>query len=302
MLPRNLIALFAFATALPAAADLRSAFAYRLSDAAGVLPLSWPSLTWDPAAGELYVVDSSAGMVGIFNFNGMSVFTFGDDSSLGSVEGVAPLASGDLMVLASKGAAWSLIRCNFRGEPQAVLQLAGVPPAFRPTLLRTANGKLYLADPQLLLVLTLDQGGTILAVADLCALLQLKAKDDGNDLRGFNVGREGELLGTIPGLFLAFVITPDGQVKRFGKRGSAPGNFNVVAGIAQDELGNLYVTDVLRAVVMVFAADFKFLGELGYRGPADDNLRSPNEVAAGGGRVFVSQSLGGVKAFDVLLQ
>jgi hypothetical protein len=241
-------------------------------------------------------------MVGIFNFNGMSIFSFGDDSSLGSVEGVAPLASGDLVVLASKAGSWSLIRCNFRGEPQAVLKLDGLPKDFRPTMLRTANGKLYLADPLMLRVLTLDQDGAILASTDLRALLQLKPRQEGNDLRGFNVGRGGELLGTIPGLFLAFVITPAGQVKFFGKRGSAPGNFNIVAGIAQDEGKNLYVTDVLRAVVMVFADDFKFLGEFGYRGPADDNLLSPNEVAAGGGRVFVSQSLGGVKAFDVLLQ
>ena len=42
-----------------------------------------------------------------------------------------------------------------------MLKLAGVPPAFRPTLLRTANGKLYLADPQQLLVLTLSCEDTI---------------------------------------------------------------------------------------------------------------------------------------------
>ena len=302
MLPRTLIALFALTATLPAAAEVRSAFAYRLSDASGVLPLSWPQLTWDAAAGELYVVDSSAGIVGIFNFNGISVFSFGDDSALGTVEGVAPLPGGDLIVLASKGSAWSLVRCNFRGEPQATLELSGLPLGFRPGALRAAKGKLYLADLQALQVVTLGQTGDVLASYDLRALLRLNPKQDGNDLRGFNVGRDGELLCTIPGLFLAFVVTEDNQVKRFGKRGSAPGNFNVIAGIAQDEEGDLYVTDVLRAVVMVFDKEFKFLGELGYRGPADENLISPNEVAAGGGRVFVAQSLGGVKAFDVLLQ
>jgi hypothetical protein len=304
MLVRSTIAmLLTLVAAMPAAAEVRSAFAFRLADSGGPLALSWPSLSWDPGAGELYAIDASAGIVDIFNGSGMAVFAFGDDSALGSIEGIAPLANGDLVALSTRGALWSLLRCNFRGEPLGKIALPALPAGFgefRPTVLRSADDKLYLADLLSLKVLMVAPGGAILAAHDLRALLKLGAKQDGNDMRGFNVGRDGSLLGTVPGLFLAFVISPDGQVRRFGKRGSAPGNFNVVAGIAQDERGNTYVTDALRAVVMVFDEELKFTGEFGYRGPAEDNLISPNEVAAGGGRVFVAQSLGGVKAFDVL--
>jgi hypothetical protein len=303
---RLAIALVLIASALPAAAEVRSAFAYKLSDGTATLPLSWPSLTWDPAAGELYAIDSSAGVVRIFNWNGVSIFSFGDDSALGSIEGVAPLPDGELVVLTtSNGKAWSLVRCNFRGEPKSKVALGPLPEgfaAFHPTMLRTAKGLLYLADPGGLKVVVLDPKGTLIAAHDLRALLGLKPKQEFVELRGFNVGTDGEVLGTISSLFVAFVITPEGELKKFGKRGSSPGNFNVIAGIAQDEEKNLYVTDVLRAVVMVFDKDFRFQGEFGYRGPAEDNLLAPSEVAAGGGRIFVSQSLGGVKAFDVLLQ
>jgi hypothetical protein len=292
-------------TALVATAALRTAFAFHLADSGGPLPLSWPSLTWDAAAGELYAVDRSAGAIDIFNRSGMLVFAFGDDSALGVVEGVAPLDNGEIVVLTWKSGAWSLVLCNFRGEQKARIALQGLPASFRdfrPTALRTAGNKLYLADALALRVVVVELDGTVSAAHDLHALLQISPKHEGNDLRGFNVAPDGSILGTVPGLFLAFVLRPDGTLRTFGKRGSAPGGFNIIGGIAADERGNLYVTDALRAVVMVFDERLEFAGEFGYRGPGDENLLSPNDVAAGGGRVFVAQSLGGVKAFDVFLQ
>jgi len=292
-------------SALLAAATLRTAFAFSLADSGGALALSWPTLSWDPAASEVYAVDKSAGVVDIFNQSGMLVFSFGDDSALGVVEGVAPLDDGEIAVLASKNGAWSLLHCNFRGEPKARIPVEGLPASFRnfrPTALRSSKGKLYLADGLALQVAVLDRTGALLAAHDLRALLQLSARHEANDLRGFNAAADGSILGTVPGLFLAFVLRPDGSIKTFGKRGSAPGGFNVIAGIASDERGNLYVADALRAVVMVFDQRLEFKGEFGYRGPEDENLLSPNDLAAGGGRVFVAQSLGGVKAFDVLVQ
>jgi DNA-binding beta-propeller fold protein YncE len=295
----------AMAGAMPAFADIRSAFAYRLSDSNGELPLSWAALSWDPAADELYVMDSANGVVEIFNYSGMVLYTFGDDAALGSVIGVAPLEGGDIAILSQRALAWKLWRCNFRGEPKSEIAVGQLPEGFtgfKPTALRSANGKLYLADTESLRVLVIGPRGDIAASWDLRRLLKLGRKDAGNGMRGFNVDRAGNLLGTVPGSFLAFVVSPEGEVRKFGERGSQPGRFNVVAGIAADENGNVYVIDTLRAVVMAFDAQLKFAGEFGYRGTEDDNLIAPNEVAAGNGRVFVSQSLGGVKAFDVLFQ
>ena len=51
----------------------------------------------------------------------------------------------------------------------------------------------------------------------------------------------------------------------FGTRGSGPGKFNIVAGIAADESGHLFVTDTLRAVVIAFDKELKFVGEFSRR-------------------------------------
>jgi len=295
----------AAALCMPAAAGVRSAFAYTLSSDAGAMPLSWSSLNWDAAAGELYVVDSSEGVVDVFNESGMAVYAFGNDSDLGSVEGAVPLESGQLALLAVRGSSWTLWRCNFRGDPIAAIALRGVPGSFkefRPDTLRGAGGKLYLADKSAMKVLAVGIDGAVAASYDVRALLKLGKKNAAEDLRGFNVDARGNLFGTVPGLFLAFVVAPDGQVRTFGARGSSPGKFNIVAGIAADEAGHVFVTDTLKCAVLVFDQDLKFIDQFGYRGLDDDGLIAPQDIAVGGGRVFVSQSRGGVKAFDVLLE
>ena len=55
-------------------------------------------------------------------------------------------------------------------------------------------------------------------------------------------------------LFSAFRLSPGGEVAQFGRPGSGPGKFGVVAGIAADEAGYIYVADRLRSVVLVFDA------------------------------------------------
>ena len=206
----SLLAAAAFAR--PATAGMRTAFAYRLSDSTGELPLNWAALNWDALSGELYVIDSSNGVVDVFNDNGMQVFAFGDDSNLGAVMGVAALPGGDLAVLSQKAGGWSLSRCNFRGEPRGEIAVHGLPAdfgAFSPGALRLSGFKLYLADKGAMKVIAVGFDGAVAGAWDIGVLLKLNTKKTmGNDLRGFNVDREGNLLGTIPGLFLAFLMTP----------------------------------------------------------------------------------------------
>ena len=303
--PRRLIAhlLTVAAAFAPAArAEVRTAFAYRLADSAGTIPLSWATLTWDPAASELYALDYSNGTVDIFNTNGMSVYSFGNDAELGSILSVAPLPGGDIVVLGVRKTGWALMRCNFRGELKGDIGVS-VPAEwkdFTPVGVRYANGHLYLADFAAMRVVILTAEGTTTNTLDLRTILKIKKKNFEEGLRGFNVDRQGNVLGTVSGLFLAFVVTPEGKATEFGGRGSLPGLFNVVAGIASDEQGNIWLTDALRCAVMVYDPQLKFVDEFGYHDDDDaEGLLGPNDIAAAGGRVFVSQSRGGVKAFDV---
>jgi hypothetical protein len=294
------------AAAGSARADVHAAYAFALADSAGAVRAAWPSLAWDARFAELYVVDHTDGLVGIFSDNGMQVFAFGDEASLGSAYGVAPLPSGDLLVLAFTAGRWSVVRCNFRGEPRRTLRFAGAPDAFmdgfNPTAIAARDEKIYLADKSALRVLIADESGAVIAARDLAAQIQPDArKRSGVDARGFAVDASGDLLFTVPSLFRAYVVTPDGELRGFGTRGSSPGKFNVIAGIAADESGHLYVSDTLRAVVMVFDKTGRFLGEFGSRGDGPDELIAPSDLAVGGGRVFVTQSVGGVKVFDVVV-
>jgi DNA-binding beta-propeller fold protein YncE len=300
-----IVAVLSAATAaFPGSAAMKTVFAYRLADETGDLPLRWAGLNWDPAGDELYVVDSSTGLVEIFNEAGMKIYEFGDDAALGRVAAVVALPTGDLVALTAENSHWSLVRCNFRGEPKARIEVSGIPfKEFSPGAMRLAKGALYLADKGAARVIAVGLDGSVQNSWDLYKLLGLgRKKNSGNDMRGFNVDAEGNVLGTVPGLFLAFVAAPDGTVRSFGTRGSAPGKFNIVAGIASDEAGRIYVADTLKCAVLIFDRDGKFIDQFGYRGDDDEEgLLAPQDVAVVQGRVFVSQSRGGVKAFDILL-
>jgi hypothetical protein len=301
---RSSLVVAAIAVAAPAAqaAGVRSSFLYGLSDAASRRAMGWASLNWDPQNSELFVVGN--GVVDIFNENGLATYAFGEDTGLGLPIAVAALPDGELFVLAAKDGASLLVRCNFRGEPLAPIDLTAaakqVAPRFNPNAIAVADGKLYLADKSSMNVVVVDRSGAAVASYELAKIIGLGPRDAAEAMmRGFNVDGDGNLLFTVASVFSAYVVSPAGKVRAFGSKGSSPGKFNIVSGIAADEEGRLFLTDSLRSVVMVFDKDFRFLGEFGYRGPDPDNLISPFDVAVGNGRVYVSQSRGAVKAFAV---
>jgi DNA-binding beta-propeller fold protein YncE len=101
-------------------------------------------------------------------------------------------------------------------------------------------------------------------------------------------------------MFRAFVLPPFGQIRSFGRAGSAPGKFNIVSAIAADDDGNLYVTDMLKSAVIVFDKDLQFLREFGYRGDEPQNITTPIDIVVGGDKIFVSQlAKQGVSVFQI---
>jgi hypothetical protein len=277
-------------------------FLYTLSDANGPIPASWVRLAHDPQANETFVLDPSEGMVRVFNQAGMETFSFGDDDAVGSATDIAVLEGGDIVLLTFLRGKATLLRCNFRGEPIGRLEVHGAPAEladFVPDRLRSAGGLLYLANSQAMRVIAITPDGTFVRSYDASRITSgKKARDAG--FTGFGVDANGNVLFTVAPLFQAFILAPDGTLRPFGVRGSSPGKFNVVAGIAADAAGNLYLTDVLRSVVMVFSPSFEFLGEVGYRGDEPENLIAPRDLVVGDGQVFVTQSAArGVSVFRI---
>lgn len=305
------LAAFLFLSPFPAqaSAEVKSTFLYSLANFHGKLPYNEVRVRVDRARDEAYVVER--GIVRVFNDSGMEFFSFGDNPELESIYDLAVDEKGDVSLLSfnfshPEDPKYFLIHCNYRGDVKEKLTVAGLPVEFSgffPNYMFYRDGKfLFLSSSKMQVVVT-DRRGTFQRGYDLANILEIPEKDRPNiEIFGFNLDSEGNMLFTIPVLFKAYVVSPDGKVAgSFGKAGSAPGMFGVVCGIAKDDQGNYLVVERLRSVVMVFDKEFRFLHEFGYRGGKPGNLIRPNEVAMGnGGKLYVTQVRNqGVSVFSV---
>jgi hypothetical protein len=297
------LALLALASPSLAQAQLLDVrFLHKLSSTTGVLPLHGLAVDIDPVTKEVLVVGE--GRVRIFNRSGMEVFSFGDDPELGGIASAAPTADGDYLLLSMVDGSPVVVRANFRGEFKERIVPRGLPAevsgTFGASVVRWALDRIYLADLGGMRVVVLRMDGSFEAFHDLAKLCGVEDKRADNGVKGFRVAPNGDILFTVQTLFKAYVLSPDGTLRPFGQRGSAPGKFNVVTGIAVDEQGRYYVADILKSAVLVFDKDFRWLKEFGYRGGKPGNLFAPVDVAAGDGKVFVSQyAKKGVSVFEV---
>lgn len=284
----------------PDPGSFQSTYLHSLSTSFGPLPFSAAGLSYDPEHRELYV--HGDGPVRVFNESGMEVFAFGDSAEFGVVLGIGALDDGNLLALAYRRGGIALVRCTFRGEFLEEIVPRNVPALgpFNPSVMRFAGGKIYLADMAQMTVRVLDAGGAYLTSYDLAERIGEAESRAQLGVRGFAVDPAGNLLFTIQPRFSAYVMTPAGEVERFGKKGSAPGKFNVVGGITRDGAGNTYVADVLKSAILVFDPELNFVKEFGYRGSHPGNLAAPEEIVAAGDKLYVSnRGRRGVSVFRV---
>jgi hypothetical protein len=188
----------------------------------------------------------------------------------------------------------TVLRCDYRGTFVSELPLKMLPPDFSKLTFRRLEyqkGSLYLVDPSALKIVVTDEDGNFQNGYDLRDRIQTDENPLGAlEIDGFNIDSESNMLFTIPVLFAAYVLSPDGELTSFGVPGSGPGRFNLAAGIVADERGYLYVADRLKSVVQVFSNNFKFLMQFGYRGLRSDNLVGPKQLAIDSrNRLYVSQ-------------
>jgi hypothetical protein len=290
------------------AGDVKVAYAYTLSDFTGTIPVSYAGLTIDRDHDETYMVYQN--VVRVFNPAGMETFSFGDpDSGLLILD--ITVGGDDIFALVrdfrvrDTRSQFLIEHRNYRGDLLATHSITGLPadrPQLDPSKIFFRDGQLLLVDKTRMLVAETDLAGSCLKLHDIAEILSLPpSEEESVQIFGFDVDSDGNMLMTIPTLFQAFVISPDGTIRSFGKGGSVPGTFGVAAGITADEHGRTYVSDRLRCVVMVFDADFGFITEFGYRGTRPENLISPNEmVVDNSGRLYVTQRRDrGVAVFTV---
>ena len=271
---------------------VRGSFIYTLSSFTGPIPYNHSRVTADKGRNEIYVLYQNA--LRVFNESGMEIYYFGEDLDLGHIVDVAVNREGDVLLLAYKDSRSEIVRLNYRGEPKGRTALRNLPgdfSNFSPNRMVYQDEKFYLASLGEMRIVIADQEGSFRRGYDLFRMLELEEKERGNtEIGGFGVDREGNILMTIPVLFSAYVLSPDGKISSFGRPGSAPGRFNIVGGIARDSRGNYLVVDKLKSAVMVFDKSFKFLTQFGTRGYKPGNLIFPDEIAVDSGdRIYVTQ-------------
>ncbi len=275
----------------PSSAQVRVGFLYKLSDFTGTIPYTHPRIVIDETHNEIYVLFQN--QIKVFNENGMEIYSFGDDLQVGLIADIAVREDGDIILLCYDGE-YRLVLCNYRGEPISDFKLKGLPESFssfKPSRIIRKKDRLYFGALKDFKVVVTDQEGNYIDGYDFPSIIGLTEKELAeNEIVGFNISDEGDLLLTIPTLFKVYRITPDRKVFSFGKPGGAPGMFGVISGIAMDSRGNYLVADKLKDLVHIFDRNGIYITEFGYRGEHAGALFNPDGIQIDGkNRVFISQ-------------
>ncbi|UCD47543.1 MAG: hypothetical protein JSV28_01625 [Deltaproteobacteria bacterium] len=289
---------------------LRIAHLYNLADFTGDVPYNDAMISVDRYHDEIYVLFQN--FVRIYNSSGMEVYGFGYDQALGWMRDLVVDEKGDIFLLSygerlpgSDRWVYHIVHCNYRGQARGNISVQGLPPEFAhilPQKFFYREGRFLLVSRKQMLAVETDRNGVFRKGYNFADLLEIPEKDRPNtEIFGFSVDGQGNMLFTVPVLFQAFRVSPEGTVSAFGKGGSAPGLFGVVSGIVSDDHGNVLVADSQRSVVMVFDPKFQFITEFGYYGSKPQNLVRPRDIALGNsGKLYIVQ-LGqrGVSVFSV---
>ena len=300
------IILFLIITVVPAKAVTNAvSYLYNLSNFNGPVLSQWANIYVDKGNRDIYVINPRKQDIRVFDENGMEVYIFGDDGSLGYVKDLTVDGHGNPIIISRMGLEPDIILLNYRGKQVSEIELTDLPDSFskfRPDRVIYRDEKIYLAQTDRLLIVVADMNGVYQTGYDIASLLNIPSKKrDENIITGLTLDKNGNILFTISVLFQAFRLAPDGEIEAFGKSGGGPGTFGVIAGIASDDKGFIYIADRLRCVVMVFDNDLEFLTEFGYRGYRPGNLIVPDDIDVDSdGKIYVSQAGGrGVSVFSI---
>jgi hypothetical protein len=277
-------------------------FLYLLSDLNGYLPFNAVTMRVDRQHDELYLYDQSVQAVRVFNTAGMEIYHFNSSDYPGRFLGLFPTGHGELLILTDNTGVLTLFSCDERGKPKSSLIITNsTDREFHPDLFVGQGDRLYLADRARMLIVVCNKQGGDQQLHDIAARLELTdAQRDDAGLTGFNVTPQGEILFTVATEFRAGRIALNGAMRTFGSKGSTPGKFNIVGGIAADDAGNIYVAETLRCTIIVFDNNGRFLQQISQRGEAPNKLIGPDEIMVLNDRLYVSQMRArGVSVFRI---
>ena len=312
MVVRSLACFLALGLGLPAAAQEtpRITFGHVLADFNGPVRMGQARVAIDRATAEAIVAEGRD--VRVFNDVGMQVFGFRTSPRLGAVLDLTAIPGGDIVTLAvdletpGDQPRVAITRHDFRGVPEAEIELNGLPPGlsgFLPNRVFFSLNRLWFASTTDWLVVVALPDGTVERALDIAKIIGIADEDrDQQEITGLTVDDAGRLLLTCSVQFRAFEISAAGALLgTWGEPGSDPGMFAIVAGIARGAKGRIFVADKNRGVVLVFDAGYRFLTEFGGDPGEGGVLGLPSDVFVDGrGKAYVTQiGRRGVWTYDI---
>lgn len=239
---------------------------------------------------EIFVADPGAGLVGIFEKNGVPKYSFSPGRDRSAPTAIDTDSEGNIYMLAP--AAGRMLVFDYRGGPirewpiGTIERIEAVPSGFRIG----PEGMVYVLDGggRRILVFTPDGEavrvirGTVRAGGRLQAPVDLAFDSRGNLYVSDAVGTPVQ------------VYEPSGRFLRaWGRRDIGAADFSSPAGIAVDAWGLVFVADPLRQDVKVFDSLGTFQYRFGGFGPRPGDLSYPTDVAtAPDGPIYVVERVG----------
>jgi DNA-binding beta-propeller fold protein YncE len=210
----------------------------------------------DPVSGEVYVADSAANTIEIFDERGSPLFAFSDDEHLSEPVRLAVDAEGRILVLDRDHARIKIF--SYRGEYQGDLQLPGLGPADKPTFTALAidkNGDLYVGESRSGQVLAFDR--------NLRPRLRIGSFGDGpgqfDGIVGIALDDQNIYVASADGIAI-HVFTRQGRfVRAWGHHDAGLHNVSLPAGIAVDAKGRVILLDTLRQEIKYFDSEGRLI-------------------------------------------
>jgi DNA-binding beta-propeller fold protein YncE len=187
-----------------------------------------------------------------------------------------------------------LLKLDANGKVAATFDASSDPRLVfkQPMAMATDGSKLYIANSLASEILVVDSASGRFSRS--IQLQPLKAGEKAPRPIGVALLPNGGLAVSDADNHRVLILDEGGRVVRTigtGTRASGKDGFNVPAGIATDQAGNLYVVDTLNSRVAEFAPDGSFLTQFGRAGVTAGTLARPKGVAVdAAGRVFVSDA------------
>jgi DNA-binding beta-propeller fold protein YncE len=254
-------------------------------------------LAFDREHDELWIADSTSGIVSVFRPDGAELYSFSSKKYLRQPARVAIAPHDQIAVIDGDHAHVRLFdyRGNYKGD--VAMPGLGEKPIVGAVAYDDA-GTLYVGE---------NRSGQIFvysAEGKLKMQFGSKGADEGQftsiSAIALDAGRN-VYVADQRGLAVQVFDGQGNFMRGWGRHEMGAANFSLPSGIAVDDKGRVFVADELRHQVKIFSTEGKYLGQFGGLGDRIGELSFPTDIAADAhGRVYVSErTTARVQVFEI---